>query len=307
MKKLTTIPLLVVLFTTPGCSIRKMAVNKLASALAGGGAVWSSDPDPELVRDAVPFSLKLMESLLAEAPKHRALLLATSRSFTQYAYAFLQQEADDSEDSDLSKAGAVRERARNMYLRARDYGLRGLAVRHPGFESGLREDCKRAVLRVQKRDEVPLLYWTAVSWGAAIALSKDNPELVADQRLAEALIDRARDLDPDFDSGAIHGFLVNYETSRQGAPGDPYDRARQHFEEAIRLSGGKLASPYVTLAENVSVAQQKRDEFEDLLKKALAVDPAARPEWRLENLIMQRRARWLLSRTDRLFVESSSQ
>ena len=30
---------------------------------------------------------------------------------------------------------------------------------------------------------------------------------------------------------------------------------------------------------------------------------AARPEWRLENLLMQRRARWLLARVDELFVE----
>jgi len=40
-----------------------------------------------------------------------------------------------------------------------------------------------------------------------------------------------------------------------------------------------------------------------LLKKALAVDADARPEWRLTNLIMQRRARWLLSREDELFVK----
>ena len=35
----------------------------------------------------------------------------------------------------------------------------------------------------------------------------------------------------------------------------------------------------------------------------LAIDVDARPEWRLANLIMQRRARWLLSREDDLFLD----
>ncbi|PYI84479.1 MAG: hypothetical protein DME26_13235 [Verrucomicrobia bacterium] len=35
-----------------------------------------------------------MESLLAESPTHKALLFATSSGFTQYAYAFIRQEAE---------------------------------------------------------------------------------------------------------------------------------------------------------------------------------------------------------------------
>jgi hypothetical protein len=59
----------------------------------------------------------------------------------------------------------------------------------------------------------------------------------------------------------------------------------------------------VALAETVSISKQDPEEFESLLKKALAVNPDARPEWRLTNLVMQRRARWLLSREDELFVK----
>jgi hypothetical protein len=57
-----------------GCSIKRMAVNKLGDALAAGGTTFASDDDPELVKAAVPFSLKLMESLLAESPNHLGLL-----------------------------------------------------------------------------------------------------------------------------------------------------------------------------------------------------------------------------------------
>jgi hypothetical protein len=43
--------------------------------------------------------------------------------------------------------------------------------------------------------------------------------LIADQRIVEALIDRAAELQPDFDSGAIDGFLIVYEMSRNGMQG----------------------------------------------------------------------------------------
>jgi predicted anti-sigma-YlaC factor YlaD len=59
------------------------------------------------------------------------------------------------------------------------------------------------------------------------------------------------------------------------------------------------------LAEDVSLQKQNRAEFETLLKRALAIDVNAKPEYRLANLIIQRRARWLLQRTGDLFVEEA--
>ena len=287
---------------TAGCSLNRFAVNKLGNALAESGTTFASDDDPELIAVAIPFSLKLMESLLASSPSHRGLLLATTSGFTQYAYAFVQQEAEQLEDRDMARAAEVRTRARKLYLRARDYGLRGLETRHARFGERLRAD-PLATVRAATVTEVPLLYWTAAAWGAAISLSKDDPEIVADQGLVEALIDRALELDERFDNGAIHGFLISYELARQGARGDPNERARGHFDRAVSLTGGQLASPYVSLAEGVSLSRQDRREFESLLHQALAIDPNARPEWRLVNLIVQRRARWLLSRADQLFLD----
>ena len=221
-----------------GCSIKKMGVNKLGDALAGGGTAFTSDDDPELVKAAVPFSLKLMESLLNESPRHRGLLFATASGFTQYAYAFVQQDADELEDKDLDAATALRARAKRLFVRARNYGLRGLAVSHRDFEKALRADPKVAV-RAALKSDVPLLYWTAASWAAAISLSKDNPQLVSEQPVIEALIDHALELDESFGHGAIHSFLISYEMSRQGAGGDPVTRAKRHLDRALELSGGK--------------------------------------------------------------------
>ncbi len=262
---------------------------------------FSSDNDPDLIREAVPFSLKLMETVLAEAPRHRGLLQAATSSFTQYAYAFVQQAADEMEGTDLAHAERLRTRARLLYLRARDYGLRGLEVSHRDFALKLRQSPLQAVAAARSED-VGLLYWTAAAWGSAMSLSKTDPDLVADQLVVEALIDRAYVLEPDHGDGAIEGFLITYEGSRQGARGDPAERSKKHYLRAVELTRGQLASPHVSFAEAVCVGKQDRKEFELLLRKALAINPDARPEWRLQNLIARRRAQWLLSRLDELFL-----
>jgi len=287
----------------PGCSFRKIAINTMADALAQGGSSFSSDEDPDLVKAAAPTSLKVMESLLAEAPRHEGLLLATAKGFTEYAFAFVDAEADELESKDYAAASALHLRARRIYIRARDYGLRGLEVRNPGVAKALRADAKSAVRRLSKRD-VPLMYWTAAAWASAITLGKDTPELVADQSIVEALVDRAFELDEAFEDGALHSFLITYEASRQGASGDAAARSRRHLERAIELSKSQLASPFVSFAETVSVQKQNVAEFRNLLARALAINVDARPEWRLENLVMQRRARWLLSRTEDLFLDA---
>jgi predicted anti-sigma-YlaC factor YlaD len=292
-------------FVLGGCStVNRVAVNKLGDALAGGGTVYASDNDPALIRDAAPFSLKLMESLLATTPDHTGLRLAAASGFTQYAYAFVQAEAEALEDTDVAAANAGRVRACNLYLRGRDHGLRGLESIHAGFGASLRTSPREAVQRCT-REDVPLLYWTAAAWASAITTGKDQPDLIADLPLIEALIDRACTLDESFDSGAIHVFLTAYELSRPGGTGDPVARARGHFERALALSGGASAGPLVTYAENVCVRRQDRAQFESLLQQALAIDPDAKPEWRLANLVLQMRARRLLARTDDLFLATS--
>jgi hypothetical protein len=58
---------------------------------------FATDDDPELIGDALPFALKLMEGLLDQVPQHRGLLFATSSGFTQYSYVWVQQPADEVE------------------------------------------------------------------------------------------------------------------------------------------------------------------------------------------------------------------
>jgi predicted anti-sigma-YlaC factor YlaD len=283
------------------CSVRKLAVHSMGDALAEGRAVYGRDDDPDLVREATPFALKTAESLLEAAPRHPGLLLAAASGFTQYASAFVQQEADFAEERDLGQARALRARAHRLYLRARDYGFRGLEVDIPGFRQRLRDD-PQAVLAKTRRSQAPFLYWTALAWAGAMSLAKDDAELSADQGLAESMMRRALALDEGFDRGSIHDFFIAWEGAH-AATGGSFPRAGQHLERALALAEGQRAAPLVIYAETVAVARQDRAEFERRLGQALDVDPDRTGEWRLSNLLYQKRARWLLSRSKELFVE----
>ncbi len=299
-RRWASLAMLTVAVLASGCSIQRFAANKVADTLAAGGTTYSSDEDPELIGAALPFSLKLMESVLASTPEHRKLLAATAAGFTQFAYAFVQQDADAIALEDTDRAWVAWNRARKLYLRARDYGLRGLDVAVPGFSAGLRTNSAAAVAGAGAT-EVDLLYWTAASWAAAISLGKDDPSLVADLPLVSALIDRASAVDPDWDHGAIHSFLVTYEMARPDATGSFDERAaiaRRHFDRAIELSQGKAAGPYVSWAESVCLPREDRACFDEMLQAALKVNPDDEPATRLANTIFQRRAAWLLANAD---------
>lgn len=287
-----------------GC--RSLALSFAAGAVAGSGTSYASDDDPELVRDAVPFGLKTMEGLLESKPRHEGLLTALAGGFTQYGYAFVQADADAADlDGRLDEARAGRDRARKLFLRAREYGLRGLDVRHAGIAARLRaggKDLAGALAACDGKDDVPLLYWTATAWTLAIANGKGDMALVAELPVPIALMERALALDEAWNEGALHEFFVTYDATRSAAEGGGPERAQGHLDRALALSLNKKLGPRVSFAEGVLVQRQDRAGFTRLLEEVLRADPGEVPRHRLANILAQRRAKALLAHADDLFL-----
>lgn len=271
----------------------------VGGALGGDGSLFAADDDPELVREAIPFGLKAMEGVLASAPDDEQLLLSAASGFTQYAYAFVQQDAEflDEQDPERSRAGLAR--AKKLYRRARDYGLRALEAEYDeDFRARLNSDRPALLAELDEPEAAAFLYWTAAPWAALIALSKDDMNVVGALPAVEAMVARGLALDPDFGSGSLRELAINLEVASGSL-----DRARAHYTRVLELTGGKKVGPHVTWAEAVAVQQQDRKLFDELLDKALAFDVDEAPQYRLVNLIAQSRARWLKSRAADLFLE----
>lgn len=292
---------LAVTVALPACSLKTMAVKTVANTLSDSGDVFSRDNDPQLVRDAVPFALKLYESLLDSVPKHAPLLVATCGGFTQYAFGFIETDAEVLGEAHHEESKALKARALKLYLRGRDYCLRAMDVRFPGIAQKLMADPAPALAKAEKKD-VEMLYWTAASWGAAISLGLDQPELAVDFPTVRALAERALALDETWSNGALHELMITLDSLPEALGGNVAN-ARRHFARAVEIQKGEAAGPYVALATGVAVPAQDRAEFESLLHQALAVDPDRAPSNRLATLITQRRARAMLDQIETRFAK----
>jgi predicted anti-sigma-YlaC factor YlaD len=122
--------------------------------------------------------------------------------------------------------------------------------------------------------------------------------------LVEVIMKRALELDPDYLNGTLHEFFVAFDGSRPEAMGGSVTRAREHFNRVVDLTRGAKVSPYVSFAENASVRIQDIREFNSLINKALSIDPDAEPQYRLENILSQRRASWLKAHIGDLFLDT---
>jgi len=285
-----------------GCSIKQVAISKLGDTLAESGSVYASDDDIELVGAALPFSLKTVEGLLAEVPEHKGLLLTAARGFTQYSYVYVDLEALELDPTNPERAAELKQRAKKLYLRGRNYALRAVEQTRKNFIAGLRQD-PEATLSAFSEKNIPELYWISLSWAAAIASDKSDMDLLADLNLIDPIMRRCLELDESYDQGALHEFMISYQGGRSQLQGGGASLAREHFARAVELSGTIRVGSLVSLAESVSVGEQNRIEFERLLDQALEFDVDVYVETRLANLVAQKRARLLLARSDSLFLE----
>lgn len=292
-----TLTLAVVAVLLGGCSIKKTVVNYAGDAISGGGGVWSSDEDPQLIKEALPFGLKTNESLLEVSPDHAGLLEATATGFLAYAL-LIKEDADRVEVDDLQAGRKLRIRASRLFIRGRDYALVALEQRYPGFTEGLKTDRDAALAQTNAKDS-PFLYLAGAGWAGALGADTGNLGLVADFPTAGALVQRVLEVDETFNMGSAHEFMVSFEAAR---PGGSIEAARQHYERALELSGGKRASVYLALAEAVSVEEQDVKEFRAMLKAARAVDVDELPNDRLLNVVARDRAEWLNGRIADLFL-----
>ena len=287
------------------CSINKMAMNAVANALTGDGSsdVFTGDNDPQLVGDALPFAIKMYESLLSANPKHPGLILTTGSLIIMYANAFVQSPAEMLPRIQYIERQDALARAKKLYLRGADILYNGLNTKYPGLSGASYSGKLPGILAKMKKADVPSLYWTAAGYLAAFSLNPFDMELGV--RIPEliTLIDRAYELDPDFNSGSLDDFYVLINASIPETMGGDKTKVETHYRRALEKSGGRLAGPYVSYAQAVCVPAQDYETFRDNLEKALAIDPDADTSNRLVNIISQRKARYLLDTAGFYFID----
>jgi len=195
------------------------------------------------------------------------------------------------------------DRAKNLYLRGRDYTLELLEMKHPGFLENLKAKKFKLALDGVTKDDVPALYWASAGWVAAYSIDPFDMKLGLTLPQAEAMMNKVLELDEHFNNGSVHDFFILYYGSIPEYMGGSPTKAREHFKKAVELSKGRSASPYLSLASTVSIKEQNIKEFKSLLNQVLKIDPDRYISLRLQNTIYQKKAKWMLEHIEDYFVE----
>ena len=287
------------------CSVNQMAINAVSNALTGTGSanVFTTDSDPELVGDALPFAIKLYETLLSQNPDHQGLLLTTGSLFIMYANAFVQTPAEmlDPIDYFYERYEGL-DRAKALYLRGMDILYSALDKKYPGFsQASVSADTLQPFLRQCTINDIPLLYWTVA--GGLSAYSIDVFDFTLGSRLNDwsAMMARAYELDPDYNNGAMDEFYIIFYAAIPENLGGDKEKAKFHFRLALEKSSGLSAGAYVSYARVISIPEQDYDGFRENLEKALSINVNEDTSNRLVNILAQRRARYMLDNAYNFF------
>jgi predicted anti-sigma-YlaC factor YlaD len=272
-------------------------MNLIADALTGDGSsdVFTGDQDPQLVGDAIPFAIKMYESLLSANPDHQGLMLTTGSLFIMYANAFVQGPAEMLPRSEWEAREAALIRSKQMYLRGYGMLYNALDKKFPGFkQASVEKGSMQPLLNNCKKEDVSLLYWAVAGGLSAYSIDVLDYELSAKIPEWSAMIHRAYELDPDYSGAALDEFFILFYASLPELLGGDLERAEYHYKLAVEKTKGNSAGAYVSYAQSVCVPAQDYDTFKDCLEKAAAINPDADISTRLVNIITQQKARWLL-------------
>lgn len=274
-------------FLLQGC-VQTIAIRTMSGIMDNGFRAYFRESDLDFAREGMAGNLKLMEALVDGDPDNEHLLLLTAQGYGSYALAFAE---DDSV-----------ERARVFYRRGRDYGLR-ILKQNKALNDALEKDLMsfEEALRGCSREDVPAVFWTAFSWGGYINISRSDLEAMADLSKVLAMMQFVAREDPAYYYGGAYLFLGAINGSIPPMLGGKPKLAKEHFDKAIEINGGKFLMSYVYYAKTYAVQIQDQDLFESLLSKVENASIDILPEARLPNAVAKRKAALLRDHREELF------
>lgn len=284
-----------------GCDLTRLTANSTANLVEEAAPAFDQHWDYELAGQAAPGSILQLEGIHRVVPDNETILLQLAKSYTGYAYGWVEDELERVDPMDFQREEHLRHRARLMYLRARNFAFRLIRLHADGFDdaygSGLEEFRRWLRETFEDPEDAPMLLWAGYAWGSAINVSRDDPMLIADLGFAKALVEHSVALDPTYYNAAGLTFLGVVTAEEPG--GDP-ENAVPYFERALEITDRKALIIQYNYARSYAVRTQNRQLFDELLNEVIEAGDVL-PEARLANKIARRRARRLRARADELF------
>ena len=267
-----------------GCSsLISSATQSFAEDLS---AAILNNEDLAMVRDGAPSYLILVDSLVARSPDDAFMLQQSAKLHSAYAAAFVMNE---------DRAKLLHAKARRQALAAVCIGLKDAC----GLDERPYKEFEQWLARQNVR-QVPQLYDLGVTWAGWMQANSDDFSAIADLARVKAIMLRAAELDPTYDSGGIYLYLGVFETLFPPAMGGKPEVGRQYFEQAIAASNNTNLLAKVMYAEQYARLVFDRDLHDRLLNEVLEA-PAVADGLTLMNTVAKEQAQQLLESADDYF------
>lgn len=291
------------------CSILPASCAILNAGRYAGEALLS-ESDYLAAEAALPAFIKVAEVAYRAAPRDPGTAATLASLYLLYGTAFIEGESLFLPDEAFAEREMRGARAREYYRRAFKV-LEPFILRvSPGlFEAsyvldsgGVRIGSSNAdPLRRYKKHDAPLLYYGAASIFASFGSNPLDFSNAARLPQAFAMLERALELDPGYEAGAVYELAMQIYASMPAELGGDRDKALAAYEAALKASDGASAAAYVSYAVLIALPDGDEAAFTKALKAALAVDPAAHPERTLFSVLARRKAEYYLESASHLF------
>ncbi|MBN1601161.1 MAG: hypothetical protein JW915_06105 [Chitinispirillaceae bacterium] len=284
------------------CSLSGMATRKITDTLANSsGGSFTSDDDPELIADALPFTIKLYESLIEKDSTNPALYLATSKLICLYSQYFISAPLDTISDPLQKKA--IGKRAKKLFLRSREYALKSLDIKIPGIKKAILSESIDSSLKKITAADTTALFWTSVAWLGAIGADRSDFSLAMGIKKPLSIARKVIEINPTFYQGMAHELLGIVSVNIPKSLGGGLDTAAYYFQKALELCDSSRASAFVLYATNVAQKKNDRSHYIYLLQKASSISVESYPQLRLQNTLYQQKTRTLIANVNSVFPE----
>jgi hypothetical protein len=286
MYKISILLISVIFFYS--CSLEKFVIRQTGTLLDYGALAIYEETDLIIAEQALASNIKLLEGMTKGDPENSHLLLLTSQAISGYVLGFVEDESPD--------------RAKSLYLRARDYAARILIQSDFNLteENLLIEKYQQNVAALED-DDIDALFWAAFSWAGWINLSLDNPQAFVDLPKVEALMNRVLEIDSTYYHGASLLFFGSiWGTKPRMLGGDP-EKAKQYFEKNLEITNGNFLLSYVYYAKYYAAKTLDEALYKEYLNKVKETPNDVLPGEQLLNAIAKKKADFLLSKTEDIF------
>lgn len=267
-----------------GCA---SVVNSLSSDLAENLSLsMKNQSDPEVVRQAIPAYLVLIDSLVESDPENPSTLMAASQLYGSYASAFVKET----------------ERAAQLSKKSFDYADQAICLELDSLcdAESLSLDEIQATLKTLDEDQISRVYDLSVAWAGKIQANSGDWNAIAQIPKLNALLLKVSQINPDIDQGNVWLYLGVLGSQIPPSLGGKPDQARQWFEQAIQRSNKQNLMASVMFAEHYARLVFDQQLHDSLLQDVLSRDPES-PGLTLLNTLAQSRARELLAESQDFF------